>query len=303
MGNVRFTTYSALILVLLSASHAAAASTSFHSWGKVAGGYPTRTDTTDNGPTIVVSPNTHRWEYYSGTVTPGALEAQGVATFSDLKVSVMVEGLSAEHGGCDASFNDYWTVTHPALNGTQGTMQLAFDVTGNATVLDYLSSPLTGDDSFATVSLDVFIDDTSVLDMDQSLEMGSVAYMGVGGSPTVTAPFAFTYGDPFKVGSRLRVFGDPDNVYLRTTWNPFHTHYGGGTVSHITLDFMNTATLRTIAIPGADGLTGLQTQSGVDHQSLMGSAIIPEPTSALVVLCTFGIPFLSGRHSRSRGAT
>ena len=137
--------------------------------------------------------------------------------------------------------------------------------------------------------------------MDEYIETGAASFMGVTGSPSVTDAFTFTYGTPFRVTTRLMANAWSDNQYLYTDFNPYFAHYGGGTACEITVDFMNTATLNTIAIPTSDGSTQLATESGADHQSFIGTTIVPEPT--MVALFALSIPFLSRRYSRWRGAT
>jgi len=290
-----------LAFVLLPALPGAAATvTGIKTNGRIGGGTPGYETSTPGGPTTIT--NEHHFEADTTVVSPGILDGQGVATFTALQARVFVDGPSAEYGGCEAMWGDYWTVTQSGLDGTQGTMQLGFDVTGSALVRDSGGSPVTGDDSFASVRLYVWIGSTQVLMMNEFIPTGTASFMGVAGSPSVTDSFTFTYGTPFQVAARLLAFGDPNNYYVTTTFDPFFKHYASGSASEVTVDFMNTATLNTIAIPGSDGSTQLVTESGTDHQSLIGTTIVPEPTSAVVVLFAFGIPFLSRRHSRSTGA-
>ena len=274
---------------------AAATSTSIITTGHIGGGWPYFSTSTPGGPTTITS--THHFEADTAEVSPGILDGQGEATFAELKARVFVDGPSAEYGSCEAVSGDYWTVTHPALTGTQGTMQLAFDVTGAALVRDSGGSPVTGDDSFAAVRLQVAIGSTWVLLMNEYIPTGSASFMGVAGSPSVTDSFTFTYGTPFQVTTRLLAFGDPNNYYVKTDLYPlpFFIHYASGSASEVTVDFMNTATLRTIAIPGSDGSTQLQTESLTDYQSLIGTAIIPEPTT--LAMLAFGGAWLLRRRA------
>ena len=267
-----------LFLAFLSASPGYAADTKITTAGHIGGGFPFFSATTPDGSTTIM--NEHHFEADSSIVSPGSLDGQGVADFGELKVRLHVDGPSAEEGTCSVSSADSWTVHHPGLDGVQGVMQLAFDLDGAITVLDLSGNSLTGDDSFARLRFSVAIDDEFVLELNQKLETGLVSHTGVSGSPTVTAPFQFTYGTPFKVEFSLRATGDPDNRYLRTDFNPYFAHYGGGTVREVTVDFMNTVRLTVIAIPGSDVSTELLTESLTDHQLLLSSEIPqgPAPT-------------------------
>lgn len=268
-------------LVLAPAS-AAAAGTSIVTSGHIGGGFPFYSANTPDGPTTITTE--HHLELDPTIVSPGSLDGQGVADYGELKVRLSVKGPSAQTGTCTASANDTWTINHPTLNGTEGVLQLAFRLEGLVTVLDLLNAPLTGDDRFASVQLNVSIDGESVLALDRSLGTGPVFYPAETGSPTVTAPHSFIYGAPFQVGMVLKTIADPDNAYLRTDFNPFFTHYGGGTVSEITLDFGNTAKLAVIAISNADGATQVVADSLTDYQALVSAEVPPDSRPRLTII-------------------
>ena len=162
-------------------------------------------------------------------------------------------------------------------------MTLAFDLSGSVSVLDTSANTLLSDE-YATVGLSVDINPgdisagTYVLEYDTPVGSGQTQIYGVQGSPTVTLPIDFTYGQEFVVRVTLRTTAQSDNTWLWTTFNPYFEQYGGGIIDSITVDFSNTAQLGAIVLPN-DPLTTLSTSSAADFSSLI-TDILPLPEVA-----------------------
>jgi hypothetical protein len=284
----------ALAMALIPAPVGAAVLTQIVTAGEMGGNYPFFSETTPNGTTTITT--THHHENNPANSSAATLDGQGVATFSELRSRVFMDGPGALNGSSTASFEDIWTVSHPALTGTQGTMQLGFALSGLTTVLDTGGGTVT-DDSFASIALRVDIGTTpaNVLNFSSSLGSGATSFSGVTGSPTVTVPFTFTYGTPFDIRVDLRTFGDPDNHFLFFNSMTGISYYGGGTIGEIAVDFLNTATLTTIAIDGADAFTDLEAASLTDHSSIISPQIVPEPSGLILVFLGGSLALLRER--------
>ncbi len=256
--------------------------------GQLGSSHPFYSDYVLNGTTTIT--NTHHKETNITLTTQGTLDGQGTADFGTLKSRVYLQGPAALDGWSGSAFNDHWTVTHPTLTGTVGTMQLSFDLSGTTTVLDTSANPVASD-AYATVGLNVFLNPsstsngTTLLSYWTSLAPGSTQITGTQNSPPVTIPFNFTYGVPFGIQVGLRVTSETDNEFISTTFNPYFENYGGGIIDSVTVDFMNTAELTGIVIPGLDQFTRVGTQSLTNYSGILTSSLpVPEPASLGIML-------------------
>jgi hypothetical protein len=269
--------------------------------GHVGSDYPFFSDYTQNGTTTIT--NTHHKDANISVNSDGYLDGQGFADFGLLRNRLELGGPSGLEGFGKSIFNDHWTIDNPSLTGQQGTMTLAFDLSGSVSVLDTFSDTVLSDE-YAGVGLIVDINPnqssngTRVLDYNTSLGSGQMQINGTQGSPTATLPIDFTYGTEFTVRTILYTSALSDNQYLGYTTNPsFFEFYGGGTIGSITVDFMNTAQLGAIVLPD-DPLTRLESSSLTDYTSLITDTLpIPEPAS-LCLLAIGGIALL-----RRKGTT
>lgn len=268
-----------------SVHSAVTAYTEIQTRGHIASSLPFLYDHCHGGSTTITSPQ-HEWQTDPQLQTDGLLDGEGIADFGTLRARVHIEGPSALEGHAFATLNDLWTVTNPALTGTQGTMRLAFDLHGTASVLDSNGDPVSGD-SFAQVGLGAFLDQTgqnpgnNVLAYSQALSSGQV--IGIlstaPGSPVVSSSFSFTYGVPFQVGVGLTVHAFTDNAFIYATTVPaYFESYGGGTVDEVTLEFLSTAELVAIVIP-ADPFAHVAGSSGEDHTNKVTTALAVSPVT------------------------
>ena len=213
-------------------------------WGHVGADYPNYYTYTQNGSTTVT--NTHHKNANTSYNSDGYLDGQGFADFGALKNRLELGGLSGQTGISTSVFNDHWTINNPSLVGQQGTMTLAFDLSGSTTVLDTSANTLLSDE-YAGVGLYVDINPgdvsagTYVLEYNASLGSGQTQINGTQGGPTVTLPIDFTYGQEFGVRVTLRTTAQSDNGWLYETYNPYFAYYGCGTIDSITVDFLSTA--------------------------------------------------------------
>lgn len=176
---------------------------------------------------------THRYITDGNFTTIGTLDGVGTATFGSLHSRVEIGGPAALHGWGKSTFNDHWTVTNPALTGTQGTMQLGFDLSGTTAALDGNGNPVEGG-PWAQASLIVDINPTSitsgtrVLAFDTPLPDGPTQIVATPGGPTVTAAFNFTYGVPFGVRAGLALYAETDSFFQGSTFTPSYFEWYGG---------------------------------------------------------------------------
>jgi hypothetical protein len=266
--------------------------------GQLGGSFPFFSDYVLNGPITIASPQ-HRKTTNLLYTTAGLLDGEGIAAFGVLKSRVLLDGPAALNGNSSASFNDHWTVTNPSIpNGTPGTMQLAFNLSGMTTVLDFYLDPVASD-QFSSLSLVVDLDPSStsngtrVLEYFADLNPGPTQVVAMPGGPTVTVPFGFTYGVPFGVRTSLGVWASTDNHYLWTSFSPYFEYYGGGTIGSVTIDFLSTAELAAVVIPD-DPLASVVGGSSTDYSPLVTDRLVPEPAS-LAILLLGGIGFLRRR--------
>ncbi len=217
--------------------------------------------------------------------SPGSLDGEGTADFGILKSKVRLQGPAALVGNSTSAFNDHWTVTSVSVpNGTLGTMQLSFNLSGFATVLDTFGAPVASN-AFSSVALYVALNptkyggETALLSSSIDLEPGTIIdIQGTQGSPTVTIPFNFIYGSEFGIQASLWTSASTDNGYLYETSNPYFEYYGGGTIDDVTVDFTNTAELAAIVIPGdPDAL--VTTTSLADFSAVVTTQL---PTASIV---------------------
>ncbi len=305
MKHVTKTSVVILVIICLYAAKARAlvvyASTETYTgvttWGHVGGSYPSYYDYTQNASTTVT--NSQRRDADTSFISEGYVEGQGFADFGTLKNRLELGGLSGQTGISTSVFNDHWTINNPSLAGQQGIMTLAFDLSGSTTVLDTLANTLLSDE-YAGVGLYVDINPgdisagTYVLEYQASLGSGQTQINGIQGSPTVTLPINFIYGQEFGVRVTLRTTAQSDNTWLRITFNPYFEQYGGGIIDSITVDFLNTAQISAIVLPD-DPLTSLSSSSLTDFSPLITDSLpIPEPAS-LGLLVIGGLAMLRRR--------
>lgn len=269
--------------------------------GQLGGSFPFFSDETLDASTTVTT--THHKDTNTTYTTEGHLDGQGFADFGTLKNRLALDGPAGLSGIGTASFNDHWTISNPSLAGQTGIMTLAFDLSGYTTVLDTLAATILSDE-YAGVGLIVDINPTSsnngtrVLEYSLTLGSGPTDIAGVQGSPTVSAPIDFIYGQEFGVRVSLRTSAQSDNTYLGTTFSPYFEWYGGGTIDSITVDFASTAQLSAIVLPD-DPLTSLSSSSTTDYSSLiMDSLPVPEPLS-LSLLAIGSLAMLRGRRTQT----
>ncbi len=234
------------------------------------------------------------------------LDGQGYAEFGKLKSRFELDGPAALWGYSSASFVDHWTITS-AINpaGTPGTMQLGFHLSGMANILDVSANPVF-DPQYAAVGLTVDKNPSSsstgerFLDFSQDIGSGQLQIDPTTNGPTVTAPIDFIYGTPFGVSVALRTSGLSDNRYLFTTFSPHFEYYGGGSIDSIVVDFLNTAELTAIVIPGDAGAR-VYGESGVHYSGLVTTGLPAVPLPPAVWLFGSGLIGLLGvaRHRRT----
>ena len=272
---------------LAAANPAAETFTAISTSGHVGGSLPSFYSETPNGSTTVT--NTHRKDANTSITSDGYLEGQGVADFGILKNRLELGGPSGLDGINRSLFNDHWTIHNTLLTGQPGVMTLAFDLSGSALVMDTSANTLLSDE-YAGVGLIVDINPTTTsngtraLDYHASLGSGQMQVDGVQGSPTVTLPINFTYGQEFGVRVSLRTSAQSDNMFLGVTFTPsYFEYYGGGIIDSITVDFLNTAQLGAIVLPD-DPLTSLSSSSLTDFSSLITDSLpVPEPATLLIL--------------------
>ena len=215
--------------------------------------------------------------------TDGWLDAHGIATYNTLKSMVRIWGDGAIRGRNNPSFNDHWTVSNPALTGTPGTLQLAFNLSGSATVLDNALNPVASDE-WASISLLVDHNPSKYSNGTRAL----YHYMPLSHGPyqvwaLLTDPIPFTYGTPFGIRVGLTAYTETDNEWISTTLSPYFERYGGGTIEDVTVDFLNTASLAGVIIPD-DPDAELTTTSPADLQYLVTTeSPIPEPATVTLL--------------------
>ncbi len=273
--------------------------TSISTSGHIGSDYPSFHTNTLNGSTTVTSPQ-HLKTANLTFNSPGSLDGEGFADFGTLKSSVVLEGPSGQHGHSKSVFNDHWTVTNPALTGTQGTMQLAFDISGMTTVLDTFGDPVASN-AWSQLSLLVDLNansgsnGTRVLSFEPQLDPGPTNVVASPGGPTISDPITFTYGVPFGIRVSLYVWAQSDNHYLGYTFTPsYFEYYGGGTIDSVTVDFLSTAELIAIVIPD-DPAARVLGDSATNYTGLV-STEVPLPATLWLVLA--GLPLLGRRRRR-----
>ena len=266
--------------------------TNIRTTGKVGGKNPFLVKPTLNAPVTVASPE-HLVSTDPAVNSPGSLDGEGTATFSSLKSGIKLWGPAGIRASSHSQFNDHWTVVNPALTGQTGTMQLGFDLSGMTTVLDTNGNPVATDE-FSSVGLIVDLNPhntgngTSLLAFSTAINPGPTQILATPNGPTVTAPFTFVYGSEFGVRVTLTVYAETDNEYLGFTFGPpYREFYGGGQIDSVTVDFLSTAELSAIAIPG-DPLARVETTSLTDHSGVV-TEIVPLPASLWLMLGGLGL--------------
>ncbi|MDP6544054.1 MAG: PEP-CTERM sorting domain-containing protein [Phycisphaerae bacterium] len=260
--------------------------TSITSTGNLSGNHPTSYTYVLNGPTTVTSPDHLRSSNLTFS-TSAWLDGEGVASFGTLKSRIRLWDPGALNGNSQSLWNDHLTIVNPALTGTQGTMQLAFNLSGLTTVLDTGGNPVASD-AFADLSLLVDLNPSStsngtrVLDYYANLSPGPMQITATPGGPTVTSDINFTYGAPFGIRTILGVWAQTDNFYLWEGGNPYFIHYGGGTIDDVTVDFLSTAELVAVVIPN-DPTAQVMGGSGADYTPLVATEA-PEPATMMMLM-------------------
>lgn len=271
--------------------------THFYTQAQLGGNHPYLDDATLMGPTVVTAQDEQTNPLYT---TDGSLHAEGSADFGTLKAMVHVQGPAALYAHTYAAFNDHWTISDPALTGTTGTMQLAFDVHGLASALDGDGIPISPG-SGASVGLIVNKNPSTSSNGDTLLNayqvVPSPAVIDTPASPAspfVTAPFEFTYGQPFGIRVTLAVNATTDNHYISTSLSPYYEYYGGGDIDQLTVDFSNTAALSAIVIDGLTASTTIGADSTADFSPQLTDQL-PVPEPGALMLLVGAMPLVIGR--------
>ena len=255
------------------------------------------------------------------TFTYSYADLAGRAGQGSLGAKIKTNGNTIDEAQVKSTFHDIFTVVGSQPNGTLGTMQFVYNVSGQAIVQydlqklnDVLANPgypsansplilahmrtsIYGPDgnggaeviAFQPMETEVLLEVGDLPSCGSPCGISGGPYNAVYNSVQFVLNVPFTYGEPLPLSTLFWLRVQPDQRFIGTSFNPFFSNYGTWFSEEIDADFNNTAELVAI-VNAADPTATISAPSGFNYSSLVTDVVpAPVPLPAAIWLLAGGL--------------